>query len=112
MEKEITLYQAYDLLQQCAAVSLEGRLLELNLTELDEEEWDSEFLYLQWEEEAPTKWNEETEEILETEHLMCEVSFKTGDNRVCLLNGCELTMVGTDGEEETLTLLKEFFPGL
>ena len=74
-----------------------------------EENWNDEFMYLEWEEEAPTEWNEETEEILETENVVCQVAFKVGDNQKCLLDGCTLTLVSDQGEEE-LTLLREFYP--
>ena len=110
MQKEISLTDAIYLLRQSAAVVLEGRLLEPNIIELDDEEdWNSEFMYLEWSEDAPTDWDEETEEILETQNVICEVVFKVGDNQKCLLDGCVLTMVSDQGEEE-LTLLREFYP--
>jgi hypothetical protein len=110
MQKEISLTDAIYLLRQSAAVVLEGRLLEPNIIELDDEEdWNSEFMYLEWSEDAPTDWDEETEEVLETQNVICEVVFKVGDNQKCLLDGCVLTMVSDQGEEE-LTLLREFYP--
>ena len=110
MQKEIPLYEAMHLLRSCPAVILEGRLLEPNILDLDDEEdWNSEFMYLQWEEEAPTEWDDETDEVLETQNVICEAVFKVGDNQKCLLDGCILTMVSDQGEEE-LTLLREYFP--
>lgn len=93
--KEINLHQAYDLLQQSAAVLLEGRLVEPTLMGVEDDD-SNEFMYLTWEEEY------------EDENLTVEISFIEGDNQVALVDGCILTLIGSDGEEEELTLLREF----
>ena len=93
--KEINLHQAYDLLQQSAAVLLEGRLVEPTLMGVEDDD-SNEFMYLTWEEEY------------EDEDLTVEISFIEGDNQVALVDGCTLTLIGSDGEEEELTLLREF----
>ena len=111
MQKEIPLYEAIHLLRSCPAVILEGRLLEPNILELDDDEdWNSEFMYLEWtEEDVATDWDEETDEILETQNVICQATFTVGDNQKCLLDGCVLTLVSDQGEEE-LTLLREYYP--
>ena len=93
--KEINLHQAYDLIQQSAAVILEGRLVEPTLMGVEDDD-SNEFMYLTWEEEY------------EDEDLTVEISFIEGDNQVALVDGCTLTLIGSDGEEEELTLLREF----
>jgi len=93
--KEINLHQAFDLLQQSAAVILEGRLVEPVLMGVQDED-SNEFMYLTWEEE------------FEDENLTVEVSFLEGDNSIALVNGCNLTLINSDGDEEELTLLREF----
>ena len=93
--KEINLHQAYDLIQQSAAVLLEGRLVEPTLMGVEDDD-SNEFMYLTWEEEY------------EDDNLTVEISFIEGDNQVALVDGCNLTLIGSDGEEEELTLLREF----
>ena len=97
MVKEITLRKAFEILQQCTAVILEGRFVEPHLYEI-EDEYGNEFMSLQWSEE------------FEGSELDFVVSFNEGDNLKVPLEGCELTLVNSEGEEETLTLLKEWFP--
>lgn len=93
--KEISLYQAYDLLQQSIAVVLEGRIVEPTLMGVQDDD-SNEFMYLSWEEE------------FDNEDLIVELSFYEGDNQVALIDGSVLTLVNTDGDEEELVLIKEF----
>ena len=93
--KEINLHQAYDLIQQSAAVVLEGRLIEPTLMGVQDDDA-NEFMYLSWEEE------------LDDEDLIVELSFFEGDNQVALIDGATLTLITDQGEEEELTLLREF----
>lgn len=97
MVKEITLRKAFEILQQCTAVILEGRFVEPHLYEI-EDEYGNEFMSLQWDEEY------------ENELLSIAIGFNEGDNLKVPLEGCELTLVNSEGEEETLTLLKEWYP--
>ena len=93
--KEITLHEAYDLIQQSAAIVLEGRLIEPTLMGVQDDDA-NEFMYLSWEEE------------LDDEDLIVELSFFEGDNQVALIDGATLTLITDQGEEEELTLLREF----
>lgn len=93
--KEIDLYQAYDLIQQSAAIVLEGRLIEPTLMGVQDDD-SNEFMYLSWEEE----WDDE--------ELTVEISFFEGDNQVALVEGSNLTLINSEGDEEELTLLREF----
>ena len=56
----------------------------------------NEFMYVSWEEE------------FDDENLTVEISFYEGDNQVALIEGSNLTLINSDGEEEEFTLLKEF----
>jgi hypothetical protein len=93
--KEISLHQAYDLLQLSTAIVLEGRLIEPTLMGVQDDD-SSEFMYVSWEEE------------FDDENLTVEISFYEGDNQVALIDGSNLTLINSDGEEEEFTLLKEF----
>ena len=93
--KEINLYQAYDLLQQSTAVVLEGRIVEPTLMGIQDDD-SNEFMYLSWEEE------------FDNEDLIVELSFYEGDNQIALIDGSTLTLIGNDGEEEEMILVKEF----
>jgi hypothetical protein len=75
---------------------LEGRYLEPHLYETDD--GSVEFMSLQWSEEY------------EGDELDVVISFNEGDNIKVPFEGCELTLVNSDGEEETLTLLREWYP--
>jgi hypothetical protein len=96
MIKDIPLHDAIYLLRQCSGILLEGRYLEPHLYETDD--GSVEFMSLQWSEEY------------EGDALDFVVSFNENDNIKVPLEGCELTLVNSDGEEETLTLLREWFP--
>ena len=96
MTKDIPLHDAIYLLRQCSGILLEGRYLEPHLYETDE--GSNEFMSLQWSEE------------FENEELDFVISFNESDNIKVPLEGCELTLVNSDGEEETLTLLREWYP--
>lgn len=95
--REITLKQAHGILQQCWAVELEGRLLDLNLLCLDNE-YDNEFCYLYWQHEH------EDGQLLDV-----FVSFREGDNQLVLLDGSKMTLISEEGEEEEVTLLKSWY---
>lgn len=95
--KDIKLYQAWSLLQQASVVDLEGNLTVPQVHEL-EDDYKSVFLTLVWQEEY-------NDEILD----VC-VEFEEGDNQTCVLEGSHLILVNTDGEEEVLTLHREWFP--
>jgi len=97
MIKDIPLHDVIHLLRQCTGVLLEGRYLEPHLHEIEDDE-STEFMSLQWEEEY------------EGDVLEVLVTFKEIDNIKVPLEGSELTLVNSDGEEETLTLLREWIP--
>jgi hypothetical protein len=94
--KEISLYEAYSFLQQCPVVMLEGRPIEPTLMGYEDED-SNEFMSLSWEEE----WEDELVTI--------EVVFVEGDNNKVELDGCVLSLVNSDGDQEEITLLKEFY---
>jgi|LauGreDrversion4_2_1035121.scaffolds.fasta_scaffold00966_11 hypothetical protein len=94
--KEISLYEAYSFLQQCPVVMLEGRPIEPTLMGYEDED-SNEFMSLSWEEE----WEDELVNI--------EVVFVEGDNNKVELDGCVLSLVNSDGDQEEITLLKEFY---
>lgn len=95
--KTIQLYDAYYFLNNCAGLLLEGRLVEPILSEI-EDDYENEFLVLQWEQEH--------EGVLHT----VEVAFKEKDNQTVGLDGATLTLINTEGEEEDITLLREWHP--
>jgi hypothetical protein len=97
MIKDIPLHDAVHLLRQCSGVLLEGRYIEPHLHETEDEN-STEFLSLMWEEE------------FEDEVIDIVVSFNEGDNIKVPIEGSQLTLVNSDGEEETLTLLREWIP--
>jgi hypothetical protein len=97
MEKKITLQDAYNYLRQCTGILLEGRFIEPSLLEI-ENDYSNEWLNLHW------------EEVYRGEELDVLVAFNEEDNQKCILDGSTLILVNTDGEEEELTLLREWFP--
>ena len=76
---------------------IEDRFVEPSIFDI-EDDYSSEWLTLQWEEEYRG-------EILDV-----VVAFTEGDNQKVLLEGSELTLVNTDGEEETIVLVREWIP--
>lgn len=92
--KSISLHEAYNLLQQCRAVDIEGRIVEPILFECEEED-QNEFLILRW------------EEMYKDEELIVEVIFEEGDNRMVEVDRRKLYLVSSDGAQEELILLKE-----
>ena len=94
--KEISLYEAYSFLQQCPIVMLEGRPIEPTLMGYEDNDL-NEFMSLSWEEE----W--------ENELVTIEVVFIEGDNTKVELDGCRLFLVNSDGVQDEITLLKEFY---
>ena len=93
--REISLHQAYDLIQQSTAVVLEGRIVEPTLMGVQDDD-SNEFMYVSWEEE------------FDDENLTVEISFYEGDNQIALIEGSNLTLINSDGEEEEFILLREF----
>ena len=75
---------------------LEGRPIEPTLMGYEDED-SNEFMSLSWEEE----W--------EAELVTIEVVFVEGDNNKVELDGCVLSLVNSDGDQEEITLLKEFY---
>ena len=96
-KREISIQDAYDILRQCIGVMLEDRFIEPSIFDI-EGDYSNEWLSLQWEEEYRG-------EILDV-----VVAFTEGDNQKVLLEGSELTLVNTDGEEETVVLVREWIP--
>jgi len=96
-KKEITIQDAYHILRQCIGVMIEDRFVEPSIFDI-EDDYSSEWLSLQWEEEYRG-------EILDV-----VVAFTEGDNQKVLLEGSEMTLASTDGEEETIVLVREWIP--
>jgi hypothetical protein len=96
-KKEITIRDAYHILRQCIGVMIEDRFVEPSIFDI-EDDYSSEWLTLQWEEEYRG-------EILDV-----VVGFTEGDNQKVLLEGSEMTLASTDGEEETIVLVREWIP--
>ena len=96
-KREISIQDAYYILRQCIGVMIEDRFVEPSIFDI-EDDYSNEWLSLQWEEEYRG-------EILDV-----VVAFTEGDNQKVLLEGSELTLVNTDGEEETLVLVREWIP--
>lgn len=97
MKKDIKLKEAYSILRQACAVDLEGQLIYPTLYEL-EDDYKNVFLSLYWQEE----YDGELLDIL--------VEFEEGDNQTCILDGCHLILVNTDGQEEEIQILVPFYP--
>lgn len=76
---------------------LEDRFIEPSIFDI-EDDYSNEWLSLQW------------EEVFRGEEVDIVVAFAEGDNQKVLLEGSELTLVNTDGEEETLVLVREWIP--
>ena len=96
-KREISIQDAYHILRQCIGVMLEDRFIEPSIFDI-EDDYSNEWLSLQWEEEYRG-------EILDV-----VVAFTEGDNKKVLLEGSEMTLVNTDGEEETIVLVREWIP--
>ena len=97
MTKEIPLHDALHFLRSCSVIVLEGRYIEPHIYEI-EDDYTNEFMSLQW------------EEVYRGEEVNIIVSFNEGDNTIVLLDGCDMTLVNSDGEEEVITLLREWSP--
>lgn len=97
MKKQITLKQAHDLLQLSPVVGLEERYIVPSLFQLEGEEG-SEFCVLYW------------TEIYKGDPVDFTVVFEEGDNQKCELDGCDLVLVNSEGEEEILQLLIHHYP--
>jgi len=76
---------------------LEDRFIEPAIFDI-EGDYSNEWLTLQW------------EEVFRGEEVDIIVAFTEGDNQKVILEGSELTLVNTDGEEETITLIREWIP--
>ena len=95
--KTLELYDAVYFLNQCTAIVLEGRYIEPIVSEV-EDDFENEFLVLQWEQEH------------EGLFYTVEVSFKEGDNQTIGIEGSKLFLTNSEGEEEEITLLREWRP--
>jgi hypothetical protein len=95
--KSLQLYDAYFFLKQCTGVLLEERFIIPLLSEI-EDNYESEFLLLEW------------EDFQDGQEVIVSVGFKEGDNQTIGLNGSTLILTNSDGEEEELTLLQEWHP--
>jgi hypothetical protein len=89
--KSLNLTNAFEILTQVDAIVLEGRVLAPTLFDLEYEP-ENEFMRLLWSENG----------------LDFEVAFNEGDNNELTIDGSLLTLVNSEGEEETVTLLGEF----
>lgn len=88
-KKQITLNEAYDILENSAGVIVDDNVLIYpSLNELANEP-DNEFLYL--------SWNESGEDF--------EVSFLEKDNEKAIVSGCSLFLTDSEGEETQITIL-------
>jgi len=96
-KKEITIQDAYHILRQCVGVMLEDRFIEPSIFDI-EGDYSNEWLSLQW------------EEVFRGEEVDIVVTFTEGDNQKVLLEGSEMTLTSTGGEEETITLVREWVP--
>jgi hypothetical protein len=95
--KSLQLYDAYFFLKQCTGVLLEEQFIIPLLSEI-EDNYESEFLLLEW------------EDFQDGQEVIVSVGFKEGDNQTIGLNGSTLILTNSDGEEEELTLLQEWHP--
>jgi len=87
--KEITLKEAYQILEDCSAVTIDDNALVYpGLNELTGDPQE-EFLSLNWEEEG--------EEY--------GVHFLEGQNQNCTVSGCSLFLIDSEGEENQITIL-------
>lgn len=88
--KEISLKEAYDILQECSAVVIDDNVLVY--PSLDEITGDlkNEFLSLAWQEDG--------EEF--------QVNFLEGQNQKVQVSGCSLFLVDSEGEDNQLTILE------
>jgi hypothetical protein len=88
-KKEITLKEAYSILENAAGVIVDDNVLIYpSINELANEP-DNEFLYL--------SWNEDGEDF--------EVNFLEKDNEKVVVSGCSIFLVDSDGEENQITIL-------
>jgi hypothetical protein len=101
-KKDIPLKEALQILRQCHGVLLEDRFIEPSLFDL---EGDPDNVWMS------LHWFQEHHEEEEGEVVFVIVTFIEDDNKKVILDGCTMTVVNTDGEEEVLTLLKEWYPG-
>ena len=97
-KQEIPLREAFNILSVCAGVMLEHRFIEPSLVDIESNDDSNEWMSLQWEEE----YRGETIDVI--------ISFNQDDNKVVILEGSEMTLVNTEGEEETFALLREWIP--
>jgi hypothetical protein len=95
--KTISLEDARYFLSQCTGVLLEGRFIEPIVFEI-EQDYDNEWLILQW------------DEIEGDNEGIVSISFLEGENQTVLLEGSKMTLIAEDGVEEELILLKEWKP--
>jgi len=96
-KRDISLKQAYSILRQCAGILLEERYIEPTLFDI-ENDGNNTWMNIHW------------TEMYGGEEVYIVVSFIEDDNRTVVLEGSVMTVVNSDGEEEELTLLREFIP--
>jgi hypothetical protein len=93
----ISLEDARYFLSQCTGVLLEGRFIEPTVFDI-EEDYANEWLVLQWDDAEGEEYG------------TVSLGFLEGDNQTVLLEGSVMTLIAEDGEEEELTLLREWKP--
>ena len=93
----ISIEDARYFLSQCKGILLEGRYIEPIVFDI-ENDYENEWLVLQWED---TEGEQEA---------IVSISFLEGENQTVLLEGSKMTLTAEDGVEEELTLLKEWKP--
>jgi hypothetical protein len=93
----ISLEDARYFLSQCTGVLLEGRFIEPIVFEI-EQDYDNEWLILQW------------DEVEGDNEGIVSISFLEGENQTVLLEGSKMTLIAEDGVEEEITLLREWKP--
>ena len=95
--KTILIEDIYFFLKQCDGVLIEDNFVVPTLDEL-QDDYSAVFLTLEW------------NVVQDGEEVLVGACFSEGDNQTAMLDGCVLTLINTDGEEEELTLLKKWTP--
>ena len=98
MKQTINLKNAYKILRKCPVVEFEGRLLEIQLYDLEADP-SNEFLSLSW-----------TEKDEQSNEVNIIITFTEGDNKKCAIDGNVITLKSSeDKEDEDLTLYTPLF---
>jgi hypothetical protein len=93
----ISLQDAHYFLSQSTGVLLEGRYIEPFVFEI-EDNYDNEWLVLQW------------DEVEGDQEGIVSISFLERDNQTVFIEGSKLILTAENGEEEEITLLREWKP--